>query len=264
MKTYLRILKFAKPLGKYVPQYIIYTLLSILFGIINLTLLKPLFDVIFSQLSPEELAAYQERPEMTFSLDNLDNLNDIFYYYLVRAIEHYGKFGSLVYICSVIVVSVLLSNLFKYLSAIILAQIRANVIENLRYTAFEKVSQLHIGYFSTERKGDIMSKLTNDVLEIENSVVNSLKVAFREPATIIIYFIFLFSMSFQLTLFTIVFLPISGLIISEIAKRLKKKATQSQESLGRVVGILDETLSGMRVIKAFNARRYVVINLERR
>lgn len=261
MKTYLRILGFAKPLGQYVPQYIIYTLLSIVFGIVNLTLIKPLFDVIFEQVGPEKIAEYSQKPSFVFSFENMNNLLDylihLFNYYLVQSIDEYGKLGSLGYICLIIVCSVLLSNLFKYLSAIILAQIRANVIENLRKTAFEKISFLHIGYFSNERKGDILSKLTNDVQEIEASVVNSLKVAFREPATIIIYFIVLFVMSYQLTLFTIIFLPVSGYIISTIAKRLKKKATQSQESLGKVVGIIDETLSGMRVVKAFNAREYI-------
>ncbi len=259
MKTYLRILGFAKPLGNYVPQYILYTLLSIIFGILNYSLIKPLFDVIFEKVEREKIEAYSIKPD--FSFEELSGILDyfihLFYYYFLQFIDAYGKLGSLGYICLIIVASVLLSNLFKYLSAVILAQIRANVIENLRKTAFERISFLHIGYFSNERKGDILSKLTNDVQEIENSVVNSLKVAFREPATIIIYFIVLFIMSYQLTLFTIVFLPVSGYIISTIAKRLKKKATQSQESLGRVVGIIDETLSGMRVVKAFNARGYV-------
>lgn len=267
MKTYLRILGFAKPLAKYVPQYIIFTLLSIIFGIVNLTLIKPLFDVIFEQVEAEKIAEYSQKPSFNLTIDNLNNLLDylvhLFNYYLVQSIEEYGKLGSLGYICLIIVISVLLSNLFKYLSAIILAQIRANVIENLRKTAFEKISFLHIGYFSNERKGDILSKLTNDVQEIESSVVNSLKVAFREPATIIIYFIVLFVMSYKLTLFTIIFLPISGWIISTIAKRLKKKATQSQESLGKVVGIIDETLSGMRVVKAFNARKYITDKFEK-
>lgn len=255
MKTYLRILGFAKPLGKYVPQYIIFTLLSIIFGIANLTLIKPLFDVIFEQVGSEKIAEYSNKPDFSLSIEYF---NGLFNYYLVEAIENYGKLGALSYVCIIIVISVLLSNLFKYLSAVILAQVRANVIENLRRTIFEKVSLLHLGYFSNERKGDVMSRVTNDVLEVENSVVNSLKVAFREPATIIIYFAVLFFKSWELTLFTIVFLPVSGFIISEVAKRLKKKARETQESLGSIVGIVDETLSGMRVIKAFNARDFVV------
>lgn len=261
MNTYLRILRFAQPLSQYVPQYIFYTLISIVFGIINLSLIKPLFDVIFGLVGDEKIAEYSLQPTFNFSVDGFNGFFDyvlhLFNYYLVQSIEVYGKLGSLGYICLIIILSVLLANFFKYLSAIILAQIRANVIENLRKTAFDKISFLHIGYFSNERKGDILSKLTNDVQEIENSVVNSLKVAFREPATIVVYFIVLFIMSYKLTLFTIVFLPVSGYIISAIAKRLKKKANESQESLGKVVGIIDETLSGMRVIKAFNARKYV-------
>src|SRR5690606_13512973 len=255
MKTYLRILGFAKPLGKYVPQYIIFTLLSIIFGIANLTLIKPLFDVIFEQVRSEKITEYSNKPDFSLSIEYF---NGLFNYYLVEAIENYGKIGALSYVCIIIVISVLLSNLFKYLSAVILAQVRANVIEHLLQTISEKVRLLHLGYFSHERKGDVMSRITNDVLEVENSVVNSLKVAFREPATIIIYFAVLFCTSWELTLFTIVFLPVSGFIISEVAKRLKKKARETQESLGSIVGIVDETLSGMRVIKAFNARDFVV------
>lgn len=255
MKTYLRILSFAKPLGRFVPQYIFFTLLSIIFSLTQLTLLKPLFDVIFEQIGPEKLAEYANQP--TFEL-SLDYINDIFNYHLTLWKDEIGPFGALLFVCIIIIISTLLSNLFKYLSAVILAKVRANVIRNLRMTILDRVSMLHIGYFSNERKGDIMSRITNDVQEVENSIVNSLKVAFREPATIIVYFIFLFFMSYKLTLFTIILLPLSGGIISGIAKRLKKSAQESQESLGRIVGMLDETLSGMRVIKAFNARKYVL------
>jgi subfamily B ATP-binding cassette protein MsbA len=122
---------------------------------------------------------------------------------------------------------------------------------------FGQVSKLHIGYFSNERKGDLMSKMTNDVQEVENTIVQSLRVVFREPATIILYFGVLFFMSVKLTLFTILIIPISGAIIGGITRRLKKKAVQSQQSLGRIVNILDETLGGMRVIKAFNAERFM-------
>lgn len=255
MKTYLRILSFAKPLGWFVPQYIVFALLSIVFSLTQLTLLKPLFEVIFEQIDPEKLAEYSEKPG--FEL-NLNYINDIFNYHLTTWKEEFGQFGALVFVCIIIIISTLLSNLFKYLSAVILAQVRANVIRNLRIKIFDRVSRLHIGFFSNERKGDIMSRITNDVQEVENSVVNSLRVAFREPATIIIYFIFLFVMSYKLTLFTLILLPISGGIISGIAKRLKKKAKESQESLGRIVSMLDETLSGMRVVKAFNARKYIL------
>ncbi|TXE03660.1 ABC transporter ATP-binding protein [Algoriphagus aquimarinus] len=254
MKTYLRILSYAKPYGKFVPTYIIYAFLSIVFGLLNFTLLKPLFDVIFEQIDPESLAKYAEKPEFSFSIEYFSHL---FNYNFLQVAEEYGKMGSLYYVCIIIVISVFLSNLFTYLSGVVLAKVRAVVIKRMRMDIFSQVSKLHIGYFSNERKGDLMSKMTNDVQEVENTIVQSLRVVFREPVTIILYFSVLFFMSAKLTLFTILIIPITGAIIGGITRRLKKKAVQSQESLGRIVNILDETLGGMRVIKAFNAEGFM-------
>ncbi|WP_194776651.1 ABC transporter ATP-binding protein [Pararhodonellum marinum] len=254
MNTYLRILSYAKPLSRYIPLYVIYALLAIIFGLLNFTLLKPLFDVIFEQVDPSEMAKYMDKPTFSFTLDYFFH---VFNYYFLSISETYGKFGTLVYVCIIIVVSVFLSNLFAYLSGVVLAKVRADVIKKMRLHIFDQVSQMHIGYFSSERKGDLMSKMTNDVQEVENSIVQSLRVVFKEPATIILYFAVLFFMSVQLTLFTILVIPISGLVIGGITKRLKKTAIQSQESLGRIVNILDETIGGMRVVKAFGATPYV-------
>lgn len=254
MKTYLRILSFAKPYRRYIPQYLVFATLSILFGLINFTMLIPLFEVLFSQVDEASPQHVQSLP--TFQL-SVDYVLELFNYYFTQVIEMYGKVGALIFVCLIIVISVFLTNLFRYVAGITLAKIRATVIEKLRMRIFDQVSQLHLGYFSTERKGDIMSRMTNDVQEVENSVVSTLKVAFKEPATIIGYFLVLFFMSFELTLFTLIIMPISGTIISEITKKLKKRATQSQESLGHIVNILDETLSGMRIVKAFNARPFI-------
>lgn len=254
MQTYLRILSYARPYGKFVPTYIFYTLFSIIFGLINFTLLKPLFDVIFEQVDPDSLEKFRTLPPFSFTIDYFTGL---FNHYFLSVQDDYGKMGTLFFVCIIIVVSVFLSNLFTYLSGIVLAKVRANVIKGMRMDIFEKVGALHIGYFSNERKGDLMSKMTNDVQEVENTIVQSLRVVFREPATIILYFAVLFFMSVKLTLFTILIIPISGAIIGGITRRLKKRAVQSQESLGRIVNILDETLGGMRVIKAFNAERFI-------
>lgn len=254
MNTYLRILSFARPLGAFVPQYIIYTLLAIVFGLIQFTLLIPLFDVLFSQVGPEAGLAAASKPD--FAL-NIDYLKNIFNYYFQQVIQESGKEGALIFVCLILVAAVFLSNLFGYLAAIILAGVRANVIRNLRMKIFDQVTKLHIGYFSNERKGDIMSRITNDVQEVEYSVVNSLRVVFKEPASIIGIFVVLLYMSWELTLFSLILLPVSGFIISEITRRLKVVAIKSQESLGNIVNILDESISGMRVIKAFNARRYI-------
>lgn len=254
MKTYLRILSYARPYGNFVPTYIIYAFLSIVFGLLNFTLLKPLFDVIFEQVDSEVLSQYSDKPEFSFSIEYFSHL---FNYNFLQIADTHGKLGTLYYVCLIIVISVFLANLFTYLSGVVLAKVRAVVIKRMRMDVYEQVSRLHIGYFSDERKGDLMSKMTNDVQEVENTIVQSLRVVFREPLTIILYFSVLFFMSFKLTIFTILIIPISGAIIGGITRRLKKKAVQSQESLGRIVNILDETLGGMRVIKAFNAERFM-------
>jgi len=260
MKTYLRILSFAKPYRRYIPQYLVYASLSILFGLLNLTLLIPLFEVLFNKVDETALVEMQNAPDFSLSADYVIKT---FNYYFLSIVKTRGKVGALAFVCGIIVLSVFLSNLFRYVSGLTLAKIRASTIQKLRMRIFNQVSRLHLGYFSNERKGDIMSRMTNDVQEVENSVVNSLKVAFRDPATIIGYFAVLLLMSPQLTVFVLLVLVLSGVIISQINKRLKKKATESQESLGRIVGILDEVLSGMRIVKAFNARQLVENTFEK-
>ena len=254
MNTYLRILSYAKPWRRFVPGYLFFSLLAVGFGLMNMALLMPLLDVIFDQKGVEQLSVYAEKPEFAFTKDYFIAA---FNYYMLTTVNTYGKFGSLVYVCIVIIASFLLSNVFKYLSAIVMAKAKAVTIENMRIDIFKSVSNLHIGFFTEKRKGDIISRITNDIQQIESSITHNLKVVFREPLTVIVYFWLLIEISPSLTLFTLILLPVAGGVISEIAKRLKKRAIQSQESLGHQLNILDETIGGMRVIKAFNAVGYI-------
>ena len=254
MNTYLRILSYAKPWRRFIPSYLFFSILAVGFGLMNMALLAPLLDVIFDQKNTEELTEYAVRPEFSFSKEYFVGT---FNHYMLVAVENFGKFGSLIYVCIIIIASFFLSNIFKYLSAIIMAKAKAVTIENMRVDIFKSVSQLHIGFFTEKKKGDIISRITNDIQQIESSITHNLKIVFREPLTVIVYFWLLIVTSPSLTLFTLIILPVAGVIISEIAKRLKKRAIQSQESLGRQLNILDETISGMRVIKAFNAVGYI-------
>jgi subfamily B ATP-binding cassette protein MsbA len=254
MNTYLRILAYAKPWRRFVPGYLIFSLLAVAFGLMNMALLKPLLDVIFDQKDTGELSEYAVKPE--FEL-NVDYFVDAFNHYMFTIVQEHGKFGSLIYVCIVVIISFTLANLFKYLSAIVMAKAKALTIRNMRIDIFESVSKLHVGYFTDKRKGDIISRITNDIQQIENSITHNLRILFREPLTVIVYFWLLIKISPSLTLFTLILLPVAGGIISEIAKRLKKRAIQSQESLGHQLNILDETIGGMRVIKAFNAVKYI-------
>ncbi|MTI39879.1 ABC transporter ATP-binding protein, partial [Fulvivirga lutimaris] len=251
MKIFLRIFGYAKKLRLFVPQYVIFVLLSSIFSVFNLALIGPLLSVLFKEETDQTFV----KPE-SFEL-SISYIKDMFNYQFSTIIEQYGEKDALIFVCIVVLISVLFTNLFRYLSAIISARIRLDVVKYLRMDVYNKVSKMHLGFFSSERKGDLISRVTNDVQEVEVSILSSPKSLFREPITIIVYFIALFSISAKLTFFTLLILPTAGGALGYIVKKLKKKAVQSQESLGRIVNILDETLGGMRIIKAFNAREYV-------
>jgi ATP-binding cassette, subfamily B, bacterial MsbA len=254
MKTYFRLLSFARPFGKFIPTYILVTILQVVFSLVNFAVLIPLLEILFDQIEPEKLENLKRLPEFTISVDYFKSL---FYYHFSGIIDTAGKTGALKFVCAVIVISVFLANLFRYLSAVMLAKIRALVIKNLRTQVYERILSFPVSFFTERRKGDIVSRVTNDVQEVEHSVVSTLKVLFKEPAMIIGYFAVLFSMSVELTLYTMLLLPISGGLIAGIARRLKKRAHQSQQALGNINNILDESIGGIRIIKAFTATKFV-------
>ena len=260
MKTIWRLLSYSKPLNFYLPQYFLYTFLGVLFGLLNLTLLKPLFDVIFNQMNPELMKTYTLEPQFSLTFEYFIHT---FYHYFIRITTEFGSYGSLLFVCIVIITANLLANFFRYFSAIIMGVIRAKTIKNLRQDFFKKVSYLHIGFFSTERKGDIMSRISNDVQEIENSITMVLEVAFRDPLTIILSFVYLFWRSPSLTLFTLLMIPIATAIITIIARKLRRTSKVSQESLGRIVNQTEEMISGLRIIKAFNALDFINGNFKK-
>ncbi len=173
--------------------------------------------------------------------------------FLMHSIDDYGKQNTLLFICIFIIISILLKNLFLYLASYILNPLKNNIVTRLRNELYDKVLQLPIGYFTEKRKGDIISRITNDVSEVENSVVGTLEGWIRDPLTIILNVGILFFMSPQLTMFLIVLIPIMGFIIGRISRSLKKQSSAAAIKSGQSVSILDETLSGLRVIKAFNA-----------
>ena len=256
MKTFFRVFKYGRNLGAFLPQYVIYILLAVVFSAINFTLLIPLLSVLFDTADAQVV---NDPGEFEFTKDYVI---DYFYYTFGNIIQESGKQQALLFVCIIVIVSVFFTNIFRYLATIIVTKIRLDVVKYLRMDIYNRVSSMHLGYFTNERKGDLMSRITNDVQEVEASILNSPKALFREPVTIIIYFIFLFTISAKLTIFTILVLPITGGALAEIVRRLKKRAVQSQESLGRIVNILDETLGGMRIVKAFNARRYVTDKID--
>lgn len=256
MKIFFRILSYANKLPSRLVFFFIYSILGILFGAFNIVLLIPMLSVLFDRTSA---SAIPDLPDFELSTDFIKNL---FNHYFLSIVKNYGRLDALIFVCLMIVACVVLANLFRYLERVIATKLRVDLVKNIRTDIFRNVTLQHIGFFNSERKGDLISRFTNDVGEVENSVMNSLKAVLKEPITIVVYFSILFTISFQLTLFTLLVLPLTGGVLAEIIRRLKKQAKNSQESLGRIVNILDETFAGMRVVKAFNARNFILQKFE--
>lgn len=253
MKTYLRLLSFAKPIEKFAIPYIIATLLSIVFNTLNLALLAPLLQTLFSSDKTSGLTTttVYTKPDSWF--DIMGNFN----YYVQYLIEQYSAWTTLQVVCGVIVASVILGNLFRYISQRVMENLRVHTLLNLRKSVFDNVMNLHLGFFSNERKGDIISKVASDVQVVQYSVTGTLQVVFKEPVQLIAYIVMLFLISAKLTLYSLMVIPVSAFIISRIVKRLKSQAIAAQETYGNMISYLDEALSGIKIIKAFNASGFI-------
>ena len=247
MKTYFRLLSFAKPIEKFAIPYVLAIVLAIGFNTLNLTLLAPLLETLFLKKPGTSVSAADAAEGSSF------NIMEMFSSYVDYYVNHYGAWKTLVFVCITIIVTRFLFNLFYYLSQRIMENLRAHTLYNLRNKVFNNVMDLHVGFFNNERKGDIISKVSSDVQVVQYSVTSTLQVLFREPLQIIAYLFVLFSVSAKLTFYSLLIVPVAGLLIGRIAKRLKKQAASAQQSFGLMISYLDEALSGIKVIKAFNA-----------
>ena len=255
MKIYLRILKYAPHAGSQFLKFSVYSLLAAIFSATYLGLLMPMLDILFQQ-NVEKTVVHPGDLEWS-----ADYFRTWFDYHFTTIAQTYGAVNTLLYVCLTIVGFVFLSNIFRYMERMVASRVKVDIVKNMRVDIFRNVSQLHIGFFNDQRKGDLISRFTNDVGEVENTVINGFK-AIKEPITLIIYITMLFLISVELTLFTLIVLPVTGSLISIIIKQLKRKAAQSQQTMGRIVNILDEAFSGMRVISAFNARNFLFRKIE--
>ncbi|WP_129714297.1 ABC transporter ATP-binding protein [Pedobacter sp. SYP-B3415] len=245
MKTYFRLLSFARPIEKFAIPYILATLLAIVFNTALFTLIGPLLETLFTGSSKIDKVT----DPTDSSVDFIGHMND----YMAQLVAEDGKIPTLRIVCAVIIVVVVLSNLFRYLSQRYMEDLRVHTLLNLRKKVFDRVMELQVGFFNNERKGDIISKVASDVQVVQFTVTNTLQVVFKEPLQLLFYVFVLLSISVKLTLFSLLVIPVSGLIISKIVKRLKQQTTQSHESFAKMIGFLDESLSGIKIVKAFNA-----------
>lgn len=245
MKKISRLLKYLADYKGKIGLYFLFNLFSILFGLLSFTLLAPVLNVLFGKTEALQVATTAKPGGAGIVQQATD--------YFKTFIQHQDKLTALAYICCTIVVFTILKNLFLYLALYILNPIRNSVLRRLRDELFTKTLSLPIGFFTEERKGDLISRMTNDINEVELSIMGVLEVFIREPLTIIFYLSSMIYINYQLTGVLLIFLPLSGLIIGKISKSLRKSSNIAQEQLGSMMGIIDETLVGMRVLKAFNA-----------
>ena len=254
MKTYFRILSYASPYSRIIPLYLFLTLFYIIFSMVNFSIMIPLLEVLFNQVDYNISKNIVNNGEFSFSIDYLKST---FYSHFSEIIEKSGRKEALKFVCLIILSSVFLANIFKYLSSLIIAKVRVRVVTNIRNSLFEKIINFRINFFTNKKKGDVISRLTSDIQQIENSVINSVTVLFKEPALLLGLFFILSTISVKLTIYTLILIPVSGIVISNIAKHLKVKAAFSQTALGNINNIINETLDGIRIIKLFTANSFM-------
>ncbi len=252
MNTYWRLLSFAKPYGKYAIPYFFYTLFYALFNMMNFAVIIPIVNTLFDK--NRVLEHVTELPPFALNEKYFTALINYFLYNIFG--EHYSVMSVLILLACFVACTAFLSNLFRYLGQWNIENLKINTLKKLRNAVFDNVMGLNLGYFSNERKGDIISKITSDVQVVQFCISNTLQVAFREPFLILFYIFLMISISTKLTIFSIIYLPLVAVIIGSIVKRLRRSAKEAQENFGNMTSVLDESLSGMKVIKSYNAENY--------
>ena len=252
LKIYMRLLGFARPIQKYAIPYFFYSLLYALFNSLTFLLIMPILKTMFDA---DYTFVYVEKlPPLAFNQEYLTALFNFTYSHLFN---EYNPENVLLMLAVVTIFVSLLSNLFRYLGSWTVENMRTRTLQRMRNEMFSKVVDMHVGFFSDQRKGDIISKITSDVGVVQFCITNTLQVAFREPFLIIGYTVMMVAISWELALFSVLFLPVVALIIGSIVKRLRHPARTSQQRMGELVSTLDESLSGIKVIKSYNATGYV-------
>jgi len=248
MKDLIRVFKYIKPYGKYASLNILFNILFILFSFLNLALLVPTLNIIFGKAKPIAL-----RPDLSLNSQSiLDNLN----YFIGKLTETQGVFSVLIIVAVLFIIFSFLNNLFKYLGMYFLAPIRNGMVRDLRDDIYNKLLILPISYYSNQKKGDLMSRMTSDINEIEWSVVSTLQMVVKDPLNVIFFLIVLLTISPQLVAISLITLLPAGFLIGKIGKSLKRNSEKGQRQLGVVISTTEESITGLRIIKAFNVINY--------
>ncbi len=245
---------FWKLLRRFVPPYKKYFILSLLFNLLAAVLTVFSFAVIIpilEMLFKINTSGYEFMPVGSASLKDVAMNN--FYYYTQQAIENWGPSATLAMLAALLVVMTALKTGTTYLSSYFIIPLRSGIVRDIRNYMYDKILHLPIGFFTSERKGDVMARMTGDVSEIENSVMASLDMLFKNPVMIIVFLGVMIVISWQLTIFVLILLPLAGYLMGQVGKRLKRSSLEAQNQWGTLMSFIEETLGGLRIVKAFNA-----------
>lgn len=245
MKNIRLLLKYFAPYRWSAIRSILYNILGGLFALLSFSLVVPFLTILFNQI-----VEVPHPGEFELTSDYIQQFSR---YYLSAFIEMNGKPGALMLVVIIVLVASMFKNIFIFLANNSIAYIRACTVRDLRKKLYDKFLKLPISYFTNTRKGDVMTRISNDVQEIELSVIASLTMMFRDPMYIMIFVIYLFVSNYQLTLFALVLLPLSGWLIGRASRTLRASSLQGQDNLGKLLTVVEETLTGLRIVKVFNA-----------
>jgi subfamily B ATP-binding cassette protein MsbA len=245
MKSIRILFQYLKPYKWLVTKNIAYNIFSAFFALFTFTLIVPFLQILFNRVAPAP-----DPGQFVFSAEWVKNWTN---WIFSRSIDTYGEIKTLLFVVIIFAVASFIKNLLVFLANNCMAGLRASTVRDLRKKIYDKILRLPLSYFTEARKGDLMTRMSNDVQEIEVSVMSSLSMLFRDPFTIIIFVTYLMINSTRLTLFALVLLPISGWLIARISRTLRSSSLIGQQALGRVLSVLEETLTGLRIVKGFNA-----------
>ena len=243
-----KIIPFLKPYKNNVVWNVIFNVLYALFSTLSFIALIPMLDVLF-----KDAEKISTKPELTSIWDITKFGKDYLYYYITKLTDENGAQYALLLVVTIIIVTFLLKNLFNYLALNHLLLLKNGVLKDIRNKMFDKIIDLPVSYYSEKRKGDVMARMLNDVNEVKNSFFSILELVVKEPMTILFTIGAMVAISFKLTLFVFIFIPISGFIISKIGKSLKAKSKRAQDENGYLISVVEETLGGLKVVKSYNA-----------
>ena len=256
MKTYFRLLGFAKPLSRYAIPYFIFAALHAVFNTFNYAMIIPILNAMFTADGGFIFTPIYTLPHIEINEAGFNTI--LSYIYTMFFGEEFVQMKFLAMLGGVTIAMNFFSNLFRYAAAMTVECLRVNTMCRIRNEMFSHVANMNVGYFSNQRKGDIMSKITQDVTVVRYCITNTLQVAFRDPLLIIGYMTLMIGISWQLSLFAIIFLPIVGLLIGRIVKRLRNPAKRGQERMADLVSVTEESLSGMKIVKGYNATNFII------